>query len=340
MSRKFGLVLAIFGFSLAAFGQEPAPSGGWRRFDSAPAQPPYNEQAPGQPGQAGAPVPGPNNNGPYNNGPYTNGQYNNAPYNPVPPPAVLNLNTGTILTVRVDQPLSSDHNKSGDTFTASLVQPLVVNGFIVASRGQTLVGRVADADKGGRVQGTSRLALELTELSLVDGQQLPIRSQLMNYNAGTSIGRDATAIGATTAIGAVIGGAAAGGTGAGIGAGAGALASTIGVLITRGHPTVVYPESVLTFRTVEPVSISTERSAQAFEPVRPEDYPPQVANGPVGPRPAPCYYGGGYGPVYGPGYGPYYGYPGYYPGWYGPGYYGGVYIRTGPRYYYGGRGHR
>jgi hypothetical protein len=235
----------------------------------------------------------------------------------------LNLNAGTMITVRVDQLLSSDHNRSGDTFTASLAQPLVVNGFIVARRGQTIVGRVAEAEKGGRVQGTSRLGLELVELSLVDGQQVPVRTQLMQYNAGTSNGRDAVAIGATTGIGAAIGGAADGGFGAGMGAIAGAGAAVIGVLVTRGHPTEVYPESVLTFRTLEPVSVSTDRSAQAFEPVRQGDYPTQVVNRQPAPRPAPGYYGG----VYGPGY----------PGWYGPGY-GGIYIRTGPRFY--GRGGR
>jgi hypothetical protein len=234
-----------------------------------------------------------------------------------------------MISVRVDQLLSTDHNRAGDTFTASLVQPLIVNGFVVARRGQTIAGRVADADKGGRVKGTSQLGLELVELSLVDGQQVPIRTQLMQYNAGTSYGRDATAIGVTTGAGAAIGAGAAGGVGAGIGAGAGAVASTIGVLLTRGHPTVVYPESVLTFRTLEPVSISTDRSAQAFEPVKQGDYGTQVANRPVPGQRAPGYYaGGGYPPYYG------YGYPGWYgPGWYGPGYYGGIYIRTGPGFY-------
>jgi hypothetical protein len=160
----------------------------------------------------------------------------------------------------------------------------------------------------------------------------------MQYNAGTSNGRDAGAIAASTGIGAAIGAAADGGFGAGMGAIAGAGAAAIGVLITRGHPTEVYPESVLTFRMLDPVSISTDRSAQAFEPVRQGDYPTQVANRPPAPRPAPGYYGGVYGGPgwYGPGYG-----PGWYgPGWYGPGWYGGtgIYIRTGPRYY--GRGGR
>ncbi len=36
----------------------------------------------------------------------------------------------------VNEPLSSDHNVSGDTFTATLTQPLIANGYVVARRGQ------------------------------------------------------------------------------------------------------------------------------------------------------------------------------------------------------------
>ena len=105
-----------------------------------------------------------------------------------------------------------------------------------------------------------------------------------------------------------MGGIADGGFGAGLGAAAGAAASTIGVLLTRGHATIIYPESVLTFRIVAPVTFSTDRAPQAFRYVEPEDYrqtyaaqqPPPPALQPV--------YCGPYGcpppPVYGP---PYYG---------------------------------
>jgi hypothetical protein len=191
-------------------------------------------------------------------------------------PAQLTLPAGTWISVRADQVLSSDHNLPGDVFSATLAQPLVANGLVVARRGQILSGRVTDAVKAGRVKGTSRLALELTDVTLADGENVPVHTQLVQYSGGTSKGRDAAAIGTTTGVGAAVGAAAAGGVGAGIGAGAGAAASTIGVLLTRGRPTEVYPESLLTFRTTEPITISTDRSAVAFEPVRQEDYAPDA----------------------------------------------------------------
>jgi hypothetical protein len=126
-------------------------------------------------------------------------------------------------------------------------------------------------------------------------------------------------------MGAVIGAAADWGRGAAIGAGIGAVAGTIGVLLTRGHETVIYPESVLTFRLEAPVSISTERAPQAFRYVQREDYD---RPGELQPRPAPVRRGcGPYGcppPPY------YYGAPAY------PYYYGaGVSLFYGPGFVFG-----
>ena len=88
----------------------------------------------------------------------------------MPPASALTVPAGTWVTVRVNQPISSDHNQQGDPFTATLAQPIVANGRVIARRGQTVAGVVAEAQKAGRVKGTSRLALQLTELSLADGR--------------------------------------------------------------------------------------------------------------------------------------------------------------------------
>ena len=138
------------------------------------------------------------------------------------------------------------------------------DGLVVSRRGETLGGHVVDAKKAGRVKGVSHLQITLNSLTLADGQQVPVQTELTSITGTTSNGRDAAAIVATTATGAAIGAAADWGPGAAIGAGAGLVASTVGVLVTRGHPTVIYPESQLTFRLAKPVTFSTERAPQAF----------------------------------------------------------------------------
>ena len=61
---------------------------------------------------------------------------------PPPIPAQLTLSPGTYVTVRINQKLSSDHSHPGDAFTATLEQPLVVNGVVVAEPGETVGGVV------------------------------------------------------------------------------------------------------------------------------------------------------------------------------------------------------
>jgi hypothetical protein len=221
------------------------------------------------------------------------------------------------VSVRVNETLSSDHSQQGQYFTATLAQPLIAQGFVIARTGQTLSGRVDEALKAGRVKGTSSLSIELSDITVADGDHMPIKTELVSHGGPTSVGQDATAIGATTGIGAAIGAAADGGFGAGMGAIAGAGASLIGVLVTRGHPTIISPEDVLTFRTTAPITVATETAPQAFLPAVQQDYEqgqpqqrPAYARGP----------GYGYGaPAPYPYYGPYgYPYPYPYPYFYGP----------------------
>jgi hypothetical protein len=203
----------------------------------------------------------------------------------------------------VDEPLSSDRSVAGEHFAATLAQPVVVNGLVVARRGQTVEGRVSEAVKAGKSKGVSRLGVELIELTLVDGQQLPVQTHLVEYSGGTSVGRDAAAVGTTTATGAAIGAAAAGGAGAGLGAIAGAAAAAIGVLTTRGRATVIYPESIVTFRMTQALTVSTGQSAMAFQPVSQEDYEPKMQRRAPSLRAGPSAYWYSYPPVFwGPGF--------------------------------------
>jgi len=312
------------------------PSPGWHNFSNPPQQQPNDPQA-GDPQGNYPPSNYPQGNYPPPNYPqgnypppnYSQGNYP-PPSQPVPP--TVKLPAGVFVTVRIDQMLSSDKNQPGDGFSATLARPLVADGVIVAQRGQPIGGKVTETQKAGRVKGVSRLGVQLTDLTLVDGQQLPIKTDLTGMRGPTSNGRDAAAIAGTTLMGAAIGGAADFGPGAAIGAGAGLIASTVGVLLTRGRPTVIYPESQLTFRLAEPVSFSTERAPQAFVPMAsanpqraaaqgpPQGPPPgyQGCSGPECAPPPPPYYYGPYYPYYwGPSFGFYYG-----GGFYGHGYYG------------------
>ncbi|HXJ43340.1 MAG TPA: hypothetical protein VNH18_28925 [Bryobacteraceae bacterium] len=289
--------------SASAFAQD--------RNQEPPPPPPFSsnsDQGPYSPDDQGPPPP-------YQQNPRQQPDRNAPPQRDAyAPPARLTLRSGTWLPVRIDQQLSSDHNQTGENFYATLADPLIVNGVVVAHRGQTVIGRITEAQKAGRVEGTSKLGLELIAITAADGEHIDIHSRIVEHNGSTSVGRDLAGVGQATAVGAAIGGISDGGRGAGIGAGVGAAAGIAGVLLTRGRPTVVYPETLLTFELESSVDIDTDRSPGAFRYAdardfeRDRSYTARRAPGPQGPPPPPYY--GGYGYPYP--YPPYaYGYPGY-----------------------------
>jgi hypothetical protein len=245
-------------------------------------------------------------------------------------PSTLTVPAGTVLAIRTTDFLSSDKNQAGDPFTAVLDQPLIVNGWVVARRGQVLVGKVKDARKAGRIKGTSELEVELTDITVVDGRQLPILTELWKASGGTSHGQDVATVGTMTGVGALIGSAADWGRGAAIGAGAGAAVGLGAVLLTRGRPTIVEPETTLSFRLVDPLKIDTTQSQQAFLPVTQQDFDGGRMEH-RGPRRIVAAYPGAYGYPCGY-YGPCYAYPYPYVGFYGAYGFG--------RGYYGHRGFR
>ena len=61
----------------------------------------------------------------------------------------------------------------------------------------------------GRPRGRHlKTGFELTSITLADGQQLPIQSQMVTRNGQTSVGRDVGAVAGTTVLGAAVGAAA------------------------------------------------------------------------------------------------------------------------------------
>ena len=311
MTRLGFTVLSLFAGSTLLLAQDPQ-TGGWRRFNdpppapapqAQPAAPEAQDQDPSQPVARNDAYGQPQQ-------PQQAQRPNDRPPAAVPHyglPAALTIRPGTYVTVRVNQPISSDRNQQGDIFQASLAQPIVVDGVVVAQRGQTVLGRVAEAVKAGRVSGTSRLGLQLTGLTLADGTQANAQSQMVTRAGRTSVGSDVGVVGTTTALGAGVGAMADWGRGAAIGAGAGAVVGIAGVLLTRGRATVVYPETLLTFRIDAPVNVDLTRAPQAFRYVGPDEYD-QPLRTTVVRRAAPA-------PYYTP-------YPYYSPGWGYPGYYG------------------
>lgn len=175
---------------------------------------------------------------------------------PPPRPHTVTIPLGTLLYVRLNEALSTERCRTGDSFGATLEQPLVADGFVIAERGSRVQGRVVESDPSGRVRGLAKLQIEITQINTADGQRVRVNTAAFQRLADSTKAKDAAKVGIGAAIGAAIGGIAGGGKGAGVGAGVGGAAGAGDVLLTRGKPAEIPVETKLSFRLSEALTLT------------------------------------------------------------------------------------
>lgn len=174
----------------------------------------------------------------------------------VAPPRTVTIPAGTILTIRTIQPLSSKSNSAEDTFNGTLDQPLIFEDMVIAERGSKVEGKVVEVTESGRVKGVAQIAIALTRINTSDGQTADVSTQNFTMEAEKSTKSDATKVGIATGIGAALGAIFGGGKGAAIGAAAGGGAGAGTVLVTRGKPAEIPPETRINFRLENPLVLT------------------------------------------------------------------------------------
>ena len=92
-----------------------------------------------------------------------------------PKPQPIIVPAGTALTVTVDQALGSKTSRAGQTFLATLAQPVTVHGKTAIPKGSSVTGTVVTAKQKGKIKGEGELALSLTSIT-IHGKNHPIQT--------------------------------------------------------------------------------------------------------------------------------------------------------------------
>jgi hypothetical protein len=174
---------------------------------------------------------------------------------PAPAPApraagngqTITVPAGTRLGVTMENGISTNSAKPGDSVYFRTSFPVTMNNKVVIPVGSYLRGEVTESKRPGRVKGKGELRIRLNTLILPNGYTVDLNAEPHSTDAGGAKtdsegkitgpggkGKDAETIATTTVAGAGIGAIAGGGKGAGIGAGIGGLAGLAAVLLTRG----------------------------------------------------------------------------------------------------------
>jgi len=161
---------------------------------------------------------------------------------------------GTVITVRLNDAVGTKISQSGQTFSATVAQPVEVNGTTVIPDGAEATGTVVTATPAGRFKGGSVLQLKLDSVT-INGKPHPVETSALTRSEKGKGKRTATMVGGGAGVGALIGGLAGGGKGAAIGAIAGAGAGTAGSAFTGNRDITLPAESVVSFKLEAPLEI-------------------------------------------------------------------------------------
>ena len=175
---------------------------------------------------------------------------------PAKPAAVqpMIVPTGTVLTVRLGEALSSKDSQAGQAFTASVVSPVDVDGKTVIPAGSSATGTVVAAQAAGKFKGASLLQIKLDSVT-IGGHSHSIQTSSVARSEKGKGKRTATMIGGGAGAGAIIGALAGGGKGAAIGALVGGGAGTAGSAFTGNRDVTLPAESAVSFKLESPLEI-------------------------------------------------------------------------------------
>ena len=173
-------------------------------------------------------------------------------------PTRVTVPAGTRILIRMVNSVDSSKQQVGYRFTANLETNLQVDDVVIAPRGTTVYGRLANAKSAGNMSGGAELTLELTDI-VINGTAYPLLTSSYQVASQGQGSKTAKRVVGGTGLGALVGGLAGGGKGAAIGAGAGAATGTAVSAATKGKQVSVPSESLLEFRLQQPTTLPVTR---------------------------------------------------------------------------------
>jgi hypothetical protein len=176
-------------------------------------------------------------------------------YKAPPPPVAttgVQIPTGTPITVRMIDKVDSNVARLGQTFRASVDEPVMMNGQTVIPRGADALVKLVEDQQSGKFEGKTVLTLALTDIT-INGQTIDTTTSDVSQASSSRGARTAKVVGGATALGAIIGALAGGGRGAAIGAASGAAVGGGAQVLTKGQQVKIPSETRLNFTLQQPI---------------------------------------------------------------------------------------
>lgn len=162
---------------------------------------------------------------------------------------------GATITAQLDRQLSVEENEEGDTFHATVSEPVVRDGETLVPEGALIRGKVTAVQQSDEEDEPNVMKLQFDRIE-VRGEEYALDSELIEATPETESGETLTKTGVGAAAGAVIGGILGeDAAGALIGAGIGAAAGTAVALGTQDEQAMLKRGSDIRLRVASPIRL-------------------------------------------------------------------------------------
>jgi len=149
--------------------------------------------------------------------------------------------------------VDSEVSQVGQTFQASLDDPIIVNGEIAIPRGADIVAKLVEDKQSGKISGRTELTMDLVSIR-INGRMVDLNTEEVTTSSQSQGNKSAKVIGGTAVVGAVLGGIFGGGKGAAIGATSGAGAGAAVQVLSKGQRVKIPSETRLSFTLQNPLA--------------------------------------------------------------------------------------
>jgi hypothetical protein len=171
----------------------------------------------------------------------------------------LTIARDSVIGIRLESAVSSQTAKVEDKVVARVARDVTVDGRTALSSGSRLEGVVASVDRGGKFKDRARVGIRFHSLVLADNTRLPIDTETIFRESDSPTTQAATKVGASAAIGGILGAVLGGKKGAAIGSTVGAAGGAATVAAGAAPDASLAAGTPLTVRLTAPVTLSVER---------------------------------------------------------------------------------
>jgi len=184
---------------------------------------------------------------------------------------------GTALHCRLTQTITTQSHHQGDPFTATVSEPLMIDGHEAIPVGARIEGRISWMQRPGRIRGVGELRLTPEKVVMPDGSALPLSATLTtvygaegvkvkgeegNVKGPNSRLRDLEEVGAGMGGGGLVGTLFGGLHGAVIGGAIGGAAGLVDTLRKRGPDLALPAGTQLNYQLTRELVIRNQSAAE------------------------------------------------------------------------------